>query len=179
MIFFCGSVYFGQQVQKTMFIFFQSRSLAEPLATSRGTLGFRGTPVEKPCLRPSKHYLDCFYQTNKASVLIAICQRMYLFSAAMQFMRSHRNRNKTLILSQLQKKTLTKLRRHGSATLQGEMHGWHIDQALTCVSVTDSKWKRTGEVYPPCYLKHYALSDTVTTYDMSYRHIEFKILPVF
>jgi hypothetical protein len=32
-----------------MFIFFfQSRSLAEPLATSRGTLGFRGTPVEKP-----------------------------------------------------------------------------------------------------------------------------------
>jgi hypothetical protein len=40
MAFFCGSVYFGQQVKKT--IFFQSRSLAEPLAT------FRGTPVEKP-----------------------------------------------------------------------------------------------------------------------------------
>jgi hypothetical protein len=50
MIFFCGSVYFGQQVQKMMFIFFQSRSLAESLATSRGTLGFQGTPVEKPCL---------------------------------------------------------------------------------------------------------------------------------
>jgi hypothetical protein len=31
MIFFCGSVYFGQQVQKTMFIYFQSRSLVEPL----------------------------------------------------------------------------------------------------------------------------------------------------
>jgi hypothetical protein len=31
-----------------MFIFFQSRSLAEPLATSCGNLGFRGTPVEKP-----------------------------------------------------------------------------------------------------------------------------------
>jgi hypothetical protein len=30
MIFFCGSVYFGQQVQKTMFIFLQSRSLAQP-----------------------------------------------------------------------------------------------------------------------------------------------------
>jgi hypothetical protein len=29
-------------------LFFQSRSLAEPLATSRGTLGFRGTPIEKP-----------------------------------------------------------------------------------------------------------------------------------
>jgi hypothetical protein len=49
MIFFCGSVYFGQEVQKTMFIFFQSRSLAEPLATSRRTLGFRGTPLKKPC----------------------------------------------------------------------------------------------------------------------------------
>jgi hypothetical protein len=40
--FFSGSVYFGQQVQKTMFFFCQSRSIAEPLATSRGT------PVEKP-----------------------------------------------------------------------------------------------------------------------------------
>jgi hypothetical protein len=29
-------------------LFFQSRSLVEPLATSRGTLGFRETPVEKP-----------------------------------------------------------------------------------------------------------------------------------
>jgi hypothetical protein len=43
--FFSGSVYFGQEVQKTMFIFFQSWSLAEPLATSCGT------PVEKPWYR--------------------------------------------------------------------------------------------------------------------------------
>jgi hypothetical protein len=35
MIFFCGSVYFGQQVQKTMIIFLITIS--------------RGTPVEKPC----------------------------------------------------------------------------------------------------------------------------------
>jgi hypothetical protein len=34
-----------------MFIFFQSRSITEPLSTSRGTLGFRGTPAEKPCFR--------------------------------------------------------------------------------------------------------------------------------
>jgi hypothetical protein len=40
MIFFCGSVYFGQQVQKTMFIF--------SITISLGTLRFRGTPVEKP-----------------------------------------------------------------------------------------------------------------------------------
>jgi hypothetical protein len=36
MVFFCGSIYFGKQVQKTMFIFF-------PITISRGT------PVEKPC----------------------------------------------------------------------------------------------------------------------------------
>jgi hypothetical protein len=30
-----------------IFIFFSPRFLAEPLATFRGTLGFRGTPVEK------------------------------------------------------------------------------------------------------------------------------------
>jgi hypothetical protein len=30
-----------------IFIFFSPRSLAEPLAAFRGTLGFRGTPVEK------------------------------------------------------------------------------------------------------------------------------------
>jgi hypothetical protein len=47
MIFFFESVYFGQQVHKTMFICLQSRSLAEPLATSCGT------PVEKPCTNVS------------------------------------------------------------------------------------------------------------------------------
>jgi hypothetical protein len=72
MIFFCGSVYFGQLISlfflcgspspqriSTLmqvssvgrgnfnFSFFQSRSLAEPLTTSRGTLGSLGTPVEK------------------------------------------------------------------------------------------------------------------------------------
>jgi hypothetical protein len=30
-----------------IFIFFFAQSLAEPLATFHGTLGFRGTPVEK------------------------------------------------------------------------------------------------------------------------------------
>jgi hypothetical protein len=36
---------------KKDFYFFQSRSVAEPLATYRGTVGFRGTPVEKPWSR--------------------------------------------------------------------------------------------------------------------------------
>jgi hypothetical protein len=36
----------SHKFKKRCLFFFQSRSLAEPLAT---TLGFRGTPVEKPC----------------------------------------------------------------------------------------------------------------------------------
>jgi hypothetical protein len=46
--------------------FFQSRSLAEPLATSRGTLGFRGTSVEKPCANPFHDTYDviCFVLTT-------------------------------------------------------------------------------------------------------------------
>jgi hypothetical protein len=38
-----------RECENTMFIFifFFPRSLTEPLATFRGTLGFRGTPVEK------------------------------------------------------------------------------------------------------------------------------------
>jgi hypothetical protein len=40
-----------REFENTMFIFifFFPRSLAELLATFRGTLGFRGTPVEKGC----------------------------------------------------------------------------------------------------------------------------------
>jgi hypothetical protein len=34
--------------KRCLYIFFQSRSLAEPLATCCETVGFRGTPVEKP-----------------------------------------------------------------------------------------------------------------------------------
>jgi hypothetical protein len=67
MTFFCGSV-FGQQVQKTMFIFLQSRSLAETLATSRGSLRFRGTPVEKPWSTHTK-YLNLVSPENKFRAL--------------------------------------------------------------------------------------------------------------
>jgi hypothetical protein len=38
----------ANKFKKRCLFFFQSRSLAEPLTTSRGTLGFRRTPVEKP-----------------------------------------------------------------------------------------------------------------------------------
>jgi hypothetical protein len=61
MIFFYGSVYFGQQVKKR-YLFFQSRSLAEPLATSHGTLGFRGTPVEKPWSKDLRCYIKHIFR---------------------------------------------------------------------------------------------------------------------
>jgi hypothetical protein len=56
-IFLCICLFWPTS-KKKMFIFFsQSRSLAEPLATCCGTLGFRGTPVEKPWLKIWKSLL--------------------------------------------------------------------------------------------------------------------------
>jgi hypothetical protein len=78
MIFYCGSVYFGQQVQKTMFIFFQSRFLAKPLATSRGTLGFRGTRVEKPCSKISEERAVSIFRFE---LIEAVCSSKTLVSA--------------------------------------------------------------------------------------------------
>jgi hypothetical protein len=48
MIFFVDMFILANKLKKGAF-FFKLRSLPEPLAKHRGTLGFRGTPVEKPC----------------------------------------------------------------------------------------------------------------------------------
>jgi hypothetical protein len=52
MIFFCGSVYFDQQVQKTMFIFFS-------ITISRGT------PVDKPWCRDTATCPSLFWNVVK------------------------------------------------------------------------------------------------------------------
>jgi hypothetical protein len=101
MVFFCGSVYFGQQVHKKDVYFFQSRSLAEPrlrntgleatiywttflnrsISVGPGGIAFRPPP---PPASSFQRCLVLIFQPHLMHIIVGLCKQLW-FSFSLRF----------------------------------------------------------------------------------------------